>query len=219
MQTASPAALSWLESVIKTQELSTATSHDFGQPRCFRSPRYDLSALPMGERPDRKQGPGNKSHKNLNICVSAARDVRWHSLSSARFELPCHTADLGKFRFTRLVFRSTIMLSTNEKIARFAAARGTLRRSPARTLKTPECVMHRPSRGSMNKPSRRPGLPRESMTGQPVEHAHPQSSCRGGTPGAAMRPALMPAFRQGAGMSSVWLNWCQIHCNQTDMRL
>lgn len=76
MQTASPAALSWLESVIKTQELSTATSHDFGQPRCFRSPRYDLSALPMGERPDRKQGPENKSHKNLNIYVSAARDVR-----------------------------------------------------------------------------------------------------------------------------------------------
>lgn len=75
MQTASPAALSWQESVIKTQEPSEATSHEFGQPRCFRSSRYDLSALPVGERPDRKQGPGHKSYENLNISISAARDA------------------------------------------------------------------------------------------------------------------------------------------------
>lgn len=75
MQTASPAALSWLESVIETQKQSQGTSREFGQPRCFRSSRYDLSALPVGERPDRKQGPGHKSYKNLNISISAARDV------------------------------------------------------------------------------------------------------------------------------------------------
>lgn len=75
MHAASTAALSWLESVIKTQELSEATSREFGQPRCFRSPRYALSALSMGERPGRKQGPETNSRKNLNISVLAARTV------------------------------------------------------------------------------------------------------------------------------------------------
>lgn len=75
MQTASPAASSWLESVIEAQELTQSTSRDYGQPRRFRSFQYLHSARLIGERPDRKQGPENNSHKNHSIAVSAARNV------------------------------------------------------------------------------------------------------------------------------------------------
>ncbi|WP_157931679.1 hypothetical protein [Mycobacteroides abscessus] len=75
MLTASAAAPSWLESVIEAQELAQSTSREFGQSRCFRSSRYQHSARLIGERPDRKQGPENNSHKNHSIAVSAARNV------------------------------------------------------------------------------------------------------------------------------------------------
>lgn len=89
------------------------------------------------------------------------------------------------------------MFSANEKIARFDVARGTLRRSPARTLITPDCVMHRPTNRIGESAASASGLLREHLTGQPDEPIHVRP-CNGvdGSPGAAMRPALVSAFRQ-----------------------
>ncbi|TLH49010.1 hypothetical protein C1S80_29460 [Mycolicibacterium aubagnense] len=69
------AALSWLESVIEKLQPTQAQYLYFSGSRCFRSSRFDLSVQVMDERPDRKLGPENNSHKNHKLFVCAGRDV------------------------------------------------------------------------------------------------------------------------------------------------
>lgn len=69
------AALSWLESVNEKLQPSEVQYLGFAQPRYFRSYRFDLSVPSMDERPDRKQGPENNSHRNHSFAVCAARNV------------------------------------------------------------------------------------------------------------------------------------------------
>ncbi|MUL80712.1 MULTISPECIES: hypothetical protein [unclassified Mycolicibacterium] len=75
MRIAPTAVLSWLESVIEILHPTEVQHLGFSEPRCFRSPRYDFSVQAMDERPDRKQGPENNSHKNHNIAFCADRNV------------------------------------------------------------------------------------------------------------------------------------------------
>ena len=76
MRTASPAALSCVETV-ETNVIGAwalAESRDFGQPSCFRLFRSPSTPF-AGVCPSRKQGPEDKSHKSLPFSVAAGRNV------------------------------------------------------------------------------------------------------------------------------------------------
>lgn len=75
MRIAPTAALSWLESVTQKLQPTQTQYVDFSGSRCFRSPRFDLSVQALDERPDRKLGPENNSHKNHILFVCAGRNV------------------------------------------------------------------------------------------------------------------------------------------------
>ncbi|MUM03480.1 hypothetical protein B5P44_01575 [Mycobacterium sp. CBMA 213] len=75
MRIAPTAALSWLESVNEQLQPTQAQYLNLSGSRCFRSPRFDLSVQAMDERPDRKLGPENNSHKNHKLFVCADRNV------------------------------------------------------------------------------------------------------------------------------------------------
>jgi hypothetical protein len=53
---------------------TTEDRHDFSRPRCFPSFRQP-SALSVGVRPGRKQGPEENSHEYLINAVVPARNV------------------------------------------------------------------------------------------------------------------------------------------------
>jgi hypothetical protein len=69
---ASAVALSWAETIGVIPAVSERQSSR--QPRCFRLSSHP-SAPAVGVRPGRKQGPEEKSHKNLNLAVCPARNV------------------------------------------------------------------------------------------------------------------------------------------------
>ena len=69
---ASAVALSWAETIGAIPAVSERQSSR--QPRCFRLSSHP-SAPVVGVRPGRKQGPEEKSHRNLKWVVCPARNV------------------------------------------------------------------------------------------------------------------------------------------------
>lgn len=75
MRPASTAILSRAESANwYVQALVSVELDGLSQRRRFRSSQ-PFSARFVGERPDRKQGPEDNSHRNLSIAVCADRNV------------------------------------------------------------------------------------------------------------------------------------------------
>jgi hypothetical protein len=75
MQAASAVALSCAGTISADASVwNLAERRGFSQPICFRSFRQP-SALPVGECPDRKQGPEENSHKYLSFAIFPARNV------------------------------------------------------------------------------------------------------------------------------------------------
>lgn len=75
MQTASTVALSCAGTASAIASARNMAEHrGDSQPRCFRSFRQPSAPL-VGERPDREQGPEEKSHTSLSFAVCPVGNV------------------------------------------------------------------------------------------------------------------------------------------------